>query len=171
MVTDYKPLANHSPKRLKTFYCMAQRTRMTCRGVPGLRLSYLADILPKAPVQQQSAEELVYCVTENGLRNERRQQIRNATATDQFLTILGEIILKGWSTRNMMNSTVTPSCHASVIGPTWPLPGQGARRDKRFMWYGHELRHSITCIYKWKLVSRSLVESRLVVDDVSRRVH
>ena len=35
-------------------------------------------------------------MTENGLRDERLQQIRDATATDRSLTILGEIILKGW---------------------------------------------------------------------------
>ena len=60
----------------------------------------LADVLSRAPVQQPNEEELVHCVTENGFRGERLQQIRDATVTDKSLIILGELILKGWPNHN-----------------------------------------------------------------------
>ena len=102
VVTDHKPLVSISnkplskaPKRLQTFIMRAQRYTFELRWNPGTEIP-VADVLSRAPVQKPSEEELIHCVTENGLRDERLQQIRDATATDQSLTILGEITLKGW---------------------------------------------------------------------------
>ena len=102
VVTDHKPLVSISnkplskaPKRLQTLLMIAQRYTFELRWSPGTEIP-VADVLSRAPVQNPSEEELIHCVTDNGLRDERLQQIRDATATDQSLTILGEIILKGW---------------------------------------------------------------------------
>ena len=102
VVTDHKPLVSISnkplskaPKRLQNLLMRAQRYTFELRWSPGTEIP-VADVLSRAPVQKPSEEELIHCVTENGLRDERLQQIRDATATDQSLTILGEIILKGW---------------------------------------------------------------------------
>ena len=102
VVTDHKPLVaisnkplSKSPKRLQTLLMRAHRYTFELHWSPGIEIP-VADVLSRAPVQKPSEEELIHCVTENGPRDERLQEIRNATATDQFLTILGEIILKGW---------------------------------------------------------------------------
>ena len=102
VVTDHKPLVSISnkplskaPKRLQNLLMRAQRYTFELRWSPGTEIP-VADVLSRAPLQKPSEEELIHCVTENGLRDERLQQIRDATATDQSLTILGEIILKGW---------------------------------------------------------------------------
>ena len=99
VVTDHKPLVAISNKPLskapKRLLLRAQRCTYDLSWSPGTEIP-LADVLSRIPVQQPGEEELIHCVTENGLRDERLQQIRDATATDQSLTILGEIILKGW---------------------------------------------------------------------------
>ena len=102
VVTDRKPLVSISnkplskaTKRLQTLLMRAQRYTFELRWSPGTEIP-VTDVLSRVPVQKSSEEELIHCVNENGLRDERLQQIRDATATDQSLTILGEIILKGW---------------------------------------------------------------------------
>ena len=89
-----KPLSK-APQRLQTLLMRAHRYTFELRWSPGIEIP-VADVLSRAPVQKPSEEELIHCVTENGLRDERLQQIRDATATGQSLRILGEIILKGW---------------------------------------------------------------------------
>ena len=86
---------NHCPKRLQPLLMRAQRNTFELRWSPGIEIP-VADVLSRAPVQKPGEEELILCVTENWLRDERLQQIRDATATDQSLTILGAIILKCW---------------------------------------------------------------------------
>ena len=102
VVTDHKPLVaisnkplSKAPKRLQNLLLRAQKYTFDLSWSPGTEFP-VADVLSRAPVHKSSEEELIHCVTENGLRDERLQQIRDATATDQSITILGEIILKGW---------------------------------------------------------------------------
>ena len=101
VVTDHKPLVAISkkplckaPNRLQTHLLIAQRYTYDLPWSTGTDIP-VADVLSRALFQQPSEEELIHCVTENGLRGERLQQIRDATAADQSLTILGKIILKG----------------------------------------------------------------------------
>ena len=102
VVTDHKQLVaisnkplSKAPKRLQNLLLRAQKYTFDLSWSPGTEIP-VADVLSRAPVHKPSEEELIHCVTENGLRYERLQQIRDATATDQSLTILEEIILKGW---------------------------------------------------------------------------
>ena len=100
VVTDHKPLVaisnkplSKAPKRLQPLLLTAQRCTYDLSWSPVTEIP-LAYVLSRAPVQQPGEEELIHCVTEDGLRGD---QIRDATATDQSITILGEIILRGWS--------------------------------------------------------------------------
>ena len=102
VVTDHKPLVaisnkslSKAPKRLQTLLLRAQKYTFDLSWSPVTEIP-VADALSRAPVHKPCEEELIHCVTENGLRDERMQQIRDATATYQSLTILGAIILKGW---------------------------------------------------------------------------
>ena len=106
VVTDHKPLVascnkplSKAPKRLQNLLMRAQRNTYDLSWSPGTDIP-LVDVLSRAPIQQPSEEEVIHCVTENGLRDERLQQIRDATVTDQSLIILGELILKGWPNHN-----------------------------------------------------------------------
>ena len=98
MAISNKPLSK-VPKRLQILLMIAQRHTFDLSWSSGTEIP-VADVLSRALVQQPTEEGLIHCVTENGLRDERLQQIRDATATDQSLTVLGEIILKGWPNQN-----------------------------------------------------------------------
>ena len=102
VVTDHKPLVAISnkplskvPNRLQKLILKAQRYTCDLSWSPDTDIP-LADVLFMVPVQQLSEDELIHCMAENGLIYEQLQQIRYATATDNFLTILGVIILNDW---------------------------------------------------------------------------
>ena len=93
-----KPLSK-APEPLQTLLLRAQRYTFDLSWGPGTEIP-VADVQSRAPVQHPSEEELIHCGTENGPRDERLQQIRCVITKDQSLTILREILLKGWPNQN-----------------------------------------------------------------------
>ena len=95
MAISNKPLSK-APKRLQNFLLRVQLYTYGLSWSPGTDIPS-EDVLSRTPVQRPNEEKLIHWVTENGLRDERLQHIRDAIVTYQSLTILGELILKDWS--------------------------------------------------------------------------
>lgn len=102
VITDHKPLMainakplSKAPKRLQNLLLRAQKYSYTLIWKPGKSIP-LADALSRAPTEKPTQEEMVGNITIQKLKDHRLDQIRGATARDDAMTSLGNVIMAGW---------------------------------------------------------------------------
>ena len=102
VVTDHKPLVaiskkplSKAPRRLQNLLLRARNYRFEINYRPGKDIP-TADALSRTPAGEPKKKEVVHSVTTYPIKDKLMQHIRDATATDDVLTTLGETILRGW---------------------------------------------------------------------------
>ena len=120
IITDHKPLVAivtkplfRAPKRLQALLLRTQKYCFSLEYKPGTQIP-IADTLSRAPLPGKPDTELVTVnlINFSPIKTNRLDEIRAATALDKTLTLLKQIILKGWpNSKKGLPSEVLPYFH------------------------------------------------------------
>jgi transposase InsO family protein len=121
VITDHKPLVPimtkplyKAPKRLQALLLRAQKYQFSLVHKPGTQL-YVSDTLSRAPLAEKPSSELVTVNLLNfiPIKPDRLNQIKMATLQDENLSLLKDIIIKGWpnSKGSLPSESLIPYFH------------------------------------------------------------
>ena len=102
VITDHKPLESiakkplcMAPIRLQNMLMRAKNYQCDIRYKPDTQIQ-MADTLSRSPVDKPLKREIIRSVKAYPIKNDLMSEIRAAAMEDETLTMLGEVIHRGW---------------------------------------------------------------------------